>query len=479
MTEAAVLKQVEKLQRDLAAAQEALADQQEFIDRVQKSPKSFAVVVELEPKPVICMGGAMAQVEPVPALKLKKGMRVLVVNSQIMEVSDMAFGGAVQTVASVIDDTFVEIRSDGSPVVLFSNGFALEAGDRVIVEGNVIVTRKLDKQQQSYRVREDTGVCWSDIGGLHDAKQEMIAAVELPHKNPAIFERYNATPAKGILLYGPPGCGKTMLGKAAATALAKLHAGASSSDGFLYIKGPEILDRYVGVAEGAVRDIFERARRFHRETGSPAVVFIDEADAILGRRGSGLSSDMERTIVPAFLTEMDGLEQSGALTILATNRPDTLDPAIVRDGRIDRKIKVTRPDIKASHEIFSMNLKGVPLHEDDDLAKVAAFSAVELFNAKRALYRIATEDGEETLTLAHLVNGALVKGVVDQAKSFALHRDLASDTFGGLRREDITRALSLVEAQNRDLDHRDAILELVGDRRVQAVYRLTGEKRAA
>jgi len=477
--DAEILRQVEALKSALEQAQEALAQQQDFIDRVSESPKSFGVVVELKPKPIVCVGGAMAQVEPANGLKLKIGSRVLVLNMQIVDLIDFDLGGTIQTISSVIDKRFVEIRSDGAPVVIFSGGLKLEAGDRVIVEGNIIAARKLPKQQQAYVVREETNVSWNDIGGLQDAKAAMIEAVELPHRNPAIFSHYGKKPAKGILLYGPPGCGKTMLGKAAATALASLHADKGTSDGFLYVKGPELLDRFVGVAEASIRDLFARARRFKKETGAPAVIFIDEADSLLGRRGSSISSDMERTIVPAFLTEMDGLEETGALTILATNRPDTLDPAIVRDGRIDRKIKIERPDLTSSHSIFAMNLRGVPLADGEDIEDVAAFSAVELFHAKRALYRVETEDGDETLALRHLVNGALVAGVVQQATSFALQRDLKANTMGGLQRDDILRALKAVEDQNRDLDHRDAILELVGDRRVRAVYRTDRQRQAA
>jgi proteasome-associated ATPase len=308
------------------------------------------------------------------------------------------------------------------------------------------------------------------VGGLEEAKQQMREAVELPHTNADIYKHYNKALIKGVLLWGPPGCGKTMLGKATATSLAQTYAKKKVADGFLYVKGPEILDRYVGVAEATIRSIFERARHHRAQHGYPAVIFIDEADAILGRRGSGISSDMERTIVPAFLTEMDGLEASGALVILATNRQDRLDPAVVRDGRIDRKVKVTRPTIESAAEIALLNLKGAPLANGYAHADLAVTAASELFAKKRVIAKLTTQSGAvKELALAHIVNGAMVAGLVDQAKSIALHRDIKARKRGGLQKADIVAAVDAVQRQNLDLGHDDGLIELAGGETITAV----------
>lgn len=226
---------------------------------------------------------------------------------QIIDVAAVQFGGDIGYLRRVVDDTFSEVDYQSSVKVVFNGNFSqsLEKGDRVVLDSTgSVITKNLGKDDERFNFTAETNVTWDDIGGLTKAKEQMIEAVELPHKNKEIFEFYGKRPVKGILLYGPAGCGKTLLGKATATSIARMHRGEKESAGFIYVKGPEILDRYVGVAEATIRQIFQGARK-HKETyGYPAVVFIDEADAILSKRGSGVSSDIERTIVPMFLTEM-------------------------------------------------------------------------------------------------------------------------------------------------------------------------------
>lgn len=391
---------------------------------------------------------------------------------QIVDVAKAQCGGDIAYLRRVIDKTFAEVDYQSAVRVVFVGKFSdkLEKGDRVVLDGSAtVIIRNLGKDDERFSFTAETNVTWNDIGGLAKAKQEMIEAVELPHRNPDIFRFYGKKPVKGILLYGPPGCGKTMLGKATATALARIYNGGSKSAGFIYIKGPEILDRFVGVAEATVRQIFQRARK-HKEThGYPAVVFIDEADAILAKRGSGISSDVERTIVPMFLTEMDGLEDSGALVILATNRSDILDPAVVRDGRIDRKIKIERPTAEGAVEIFRLNLKRVPLNNGYTHEELAKLGSDEVFSPRRVLYQVQMKDGVCDFTLGHIVNGGMVVSIIDQATSIALQRDLAKRRPEGLRKEDLTAAVDLVERQNRDLNHTDELSEFVHDFREDVV----------
>lgn len=385
---------------------------------------------------------------------------------QIVNVASVQFGGNIGFVRRVIDHLFSEVDYESSIRVIFNGKFndELEKGDRVVLDGSgMVIVRNLGKEDERFSLNQTTNVSWDQIGGLAEAKQQMIEAVELPHRNPDIFKFYGKRPVKGVLLFGPPGCGKTMLGKATATSLAKIYNGDGASAGFIYIKGPEILDRYVGVAEATIRQIFARARKHKDEYGYPAVIFIDEADAILGKRGSGISSDVERTIVPMFLTEMDGLEDSGALIILATNRADILDPAIVRDGRIDRKIKITRPDATSVTEIFSMNLKGVPLNNGYTYEALAKLGSDEVFASHRALYQVQTKGGTREFTLGHIVNGGMIASIVDQATSIAMHRDLSKDRPGGLCKDDLIAAVNSVARQNCELNHTDELAEFVHD----------------
>jgi proteasome-associated ATPase len=423
---------------------------------------------------VIAIEGKFLEVLLPEDRKIEPGDTVTLVmqTMQIVDVAAAQFGGDIAYLRRVVDETFSEVDYESAVRVVFNGKFGdLEKGDRVVLDstGSVII-RNLGKEDERFSFTAETNITWDDIGGLAEAKKQMVEAVELPHKNPEIFRFYGKKPVKGILLYGPPGCGKTMLGKATATALASIYNGNGSSAGFIYIKGPEILDRYIGVAEATIRQIFQRARKHKEEHGYPAVVFIDEADAILAKRGSGISSDVERTIVPMFLTEMDGLEDSGALVILATNRSDILDPAVVRDGRIDRKVKIERPTIKSAAEIFKLSLQPVPLHNGYSREELAQLGSSQLFDPSRVLYQVQTRsNGVMNFTLGHIINGGMVVNVIDQATSIALQRDLSKDRPEGLSRDDIVAAVNAVEKQNRDLNHADDLAEFVHDFRDDVV----------
>lgn len=288
------------------------------------------------------------------------------------------------------------------------------------------------------------GVTWDDIGGLETAKADMMEAIELPHKHKELFAHYKKRPLKGILLSGAPGCGKTMLGKAAANALARIHGGESARTGFLYVKAPEVLNQYVGQTEQTIRDMFMDANRHHAEHGYPAIIFIDEADAILATRGSR-NIGIGNTIVPAFLTEMDGLEASTAIVILATNRPDILDPAIVREGRIDRKIHVDRPDQRNAENIVKINLRNFPISPEYEMDDLAAGMAAEIYNAERYI--------KDDRRLCDIVSGALIASCVDLAVSSAIHRDILIGDKGGITPDDVLYAVDRIQQQNRGVNH--------------------------
>lgn len=397
---------------------------------------------------------------------------------QIVAVVDRPrVSGEIAFVRNLIDTDVVEVEYQGSTRVVHNGNGKVETGDRVVLDPTTsIILRNLGKEDTTFSFNLETQVTWESIGGLVEAKDAMIEAIELPFQYPDLYRNYNKKPIKGVLLYGPPGCGKTMLGKATATALARIHQGVGTSSGFLYIKGPEILDRFVGSAETTIRQIFQRSRK-HKEThGYPAVIFIDEADAIFGRRGIGISSDVERTIVPMFLAEMDGMEDSGAFLLLATNRPDVLDSAVTRDGRIDRKIRVGRPDVDGARDIFQLYLSNVPIHNGYTVDELAEKTAEELFiGSTYGLYTVCLKKTEQrrnsmlTFSLRDLCSGAMIAGIVDQATSIALRRDMASGTACGISLDDLVAALHCVYRENFYLSHAEALAEFTHDFREDVV----------
>jgi proteasome-associated ATPase len=442
-----------------------------FVGNTTKS--EVRLIDELLDAVLVAMQDKQMIMEHPPTMDLYPG-RMVLVNPQLMSIVDThdatTLAGDIVVVKSIPDQDStdiggtVEVEISGvTRRVLVSDECAMtiKEGHRVQLDPSAsIIMRCFGAEDAGYQFNEHTNVTWADIAGLVEAKKQMQEAIELPYKSKALYEAYNKKPIKGILLYGPPGCGKTMLAKAAATAMQTLHQGAGAETGFIYIKGPEILDRFVGVAEATIRSIFQQAREHKAAHGYPAVVFIDEAESILGRRGTGISSDMEKTIVPMFLAEMDGLDDSAALFILATNRADILDPAIIRDGRIDRKIKITRPSQVECVDIFQLNLAKVPLANGTKCQSASEWSSRTLF--EKALYNVKRDDGVHSpFTLGHLANGAMVTSIVDQATSCALHRDMASGQVTGVCEYDILHAIDAVYSQNYELDHGEDLRDFV------------------
>jgi proteasome-associated ATPase len=422
---------------------------------------------------VVIYDGKYVEVIRPPDINVRPGdvVRVSMETMQIVDKATIEPHGEVVSVKRVHGDGLIEVDYQASPRVVFPGSYSeFERGDLVILDSTgSVVLYKLDQDEPRFAFTQNTNVSWEEIGGLADAKRIMREVVEGPVVHADLYAFYNKKPVKGVLLYGPPGCGKTMLGKATATALAKLYG--VSNGGFLYVKAPEILSKYIGVAEATIRQIFEHARRFRLEHGYPAVVFIDEADAILGKRGTGISSDIERTIVPTFLTEMDGLDTSGAVVILATNRPDVLDPAIVRDGRIDRKVKIDRPTSESAPEVFGLYLNGMPLSNGYTVQELAEQATASLFDNDRVLYEVVLQGGTTlNFTLGKLCNGAMIAGIVDQATSIAMHRDVVSGREPeGLRPSDLVEAIDQVLAGNHDLNHGGELEEFVYDFRADVV----------
>lgn len=457
---------------DLASARETIRELTAFLEKMGEGPLSYGSVLDQNDQYVtLARGSEVVQLPKPPTPKLKVGDNVLISGAGLIKAVAPVLGiGSEATIQRLVGDAHAEIDEGGrGKLILRTRIKELKPGEKVLLDaGGHMALRVIPADLPPFSLEASTGVTWDDIGGQEQAKAELREAIELPRLHPEIFAAYGHKPIKGVLLSGPAGCGKTMLGKAAASAMA-----AEGPSGFIHVSGPEVLDPYVGVAEATVRSLFQRAKVHKQEHGSSAVIFIDEAEALLGNR-RGRYSMMERTIVPTFLAQMDGVAESGALVILATNHPDSLDPAVVRDGRIDRKVRVSRPDKASATAIFALNLKGVPT-QASSAADLSAMCAEYIWATKQEVLHVETTCGKrETLALPHTISGAMIAGICGRAKSMALRRDLAVGGKGkakGITSEDLIAAIDATRAELQDLDHTDTIRDLVGGREVSKLYR--------
>ncbi len=454
-------------QDELQVAKQKLEQISDHVRRLEKSPAQLGVVQRITDDRIILIGaGNRVEVER-PMGPLGQAIRIgctVKINEklQIVGVLDYDFcTGETFKVRAVFDQNRrVEIETPTGVRVVMLGDVIPQPGDRVIVDmtGSVVVDVLPQRADEKFALLTESGVTWDDIGGLEDAKREMREAIENPHKFREHYARYGKKTLKGILLHGAPGCGKSMLCKAAATTIAQVH-GAKHPGAFLYVKGPELLDKFVGATEAAIRQLFDSARAHKKQHGYPAIIFIDEADSLLARRRSGgqIHSSVDMTIVPQFLSEMDGLDESGAMVILATNRADVLDPAVVRDGRIDRKIHVPRPDRLATAQIFEKVLRNKPTH--DCLPVLVEFATDRLFSNSHALMEVTTTsekiEAKHNFTLEHIVSGAMVASIVDRATSKAIARESKTQELLGITRDDVSESIRNTLEENRALDHSD------------------------
>lgn len=315
---------------------------------------------------------------------------------------------------------------------------------------------KLRTKVEKYLLQADHTVGWDEVIGNDTARTALLEAIEYPVKHAELYQHYGMKLSKGCMLFGPPGCGKTMFGKAAASALSKLHGKAVE---LLLINGPSIQTPFVGQTEAIIRDIFAYARAYKKKHGHQLVIFIDEADAILPSRDG--RPDWNASNVATFLTEMDGMEDSGAFVMLATNRPNVLDAALLRDGRCDRKIKVERPSHMAAVTILERAVAGMPSVES--FPELAAKTVEYMTRPDHALEVLVHPETliEYRFTLAHILNGAMVVGLANRAKGIAFRRDLATGTRSGVCAADMMQAVDEVFEENKGLNHTYALGEWV------------------
>lgn len=449
----------------LTAAVGVIRELEQLVAELQRPPYTTATVLALLKggTEVLLPGGRIVPAPESKKLKGKLQPGVIVGFNQAEGVAevydDIAMPGIEVEIKRVFANGTMEIEGGGSGRARVYQGRVegkVKAGDTVLLDASGSVALELiPKDTTNFTADTNTGVTWDDIGGQEEAKASLREAVEGPLTHAKLFEAYKKRPIKGMLLSGPPGTGKTLLAKATANAIRSVFGATAAKDGFIYVKGPEVLNMWVGNTESQIRSLFKRAREHKAEHGYPAVLFIDEADAILGKRGTHVGSVLSSTIVPTFLAEMDGMNDSGAFVLLATNRPDVLDPAVVRDGRIDRKVIVARPSKTDSVHILKIYFKKTKAC--DEVEKLAATAADLLFDESNMLYRVGLKSGGvKPFTMANLVSGAMLAGVVDESASMAIKRDIkAGGNASGIVCDDVTLAVRRLVNANRHLNHDD------------------------
>jgi proteasome-associated ATPase len=478
---AKALSQNEKLVSTLKAERDKIEALKEEVEKLTKPPASFGVFLgENEDGSMdVFTAGRKMRVNADPEIdrsRFHRGAEVILNEAlNIVEVLDQDRIGEVVTVKELLGEDRVVVlgRGDEEAVAVVSQslrGEQFRPGDPLLYDprsGHVL--ERLPKEQVEELILEEIpDVTYQDIGGLGNQIEDIKDAVELPFLYAELFREHQLRPPKGVLLYGPPGCGKTLIAKAVANSLAQQVAEKTGRTGihsyFLNVKGPELLNKYVGETERQIRLIFQRAKE-KSEEGFPVIVFFDEMDSIFRMRGSGISSDVENTIVPQLLSEIDGVESlKNVIVIGASNREDLIDPAILRPGRLDVKIKIERPDRDAAADIMSKYLTGdIPIHEDEVKASGGDPEAAVRRMTERTIERMyATSDenrflevtyqngDKEILYFKDFNSGAMIENIVSRAKKTAIKRFLQHGD-KGIKAEDLLSAIRAEFKEHEDL----------------------------
>lgn len=478
---AAVTAQNERLAQTLREARDQIMTLKEEVDRLAQPPAGFGTFLSRNDDDSIDVftGGRKLRVNVSPSVDLdtlQRGQEVML-NEALNVVAALEF----EQVGEVV--MLKEFLADGDRVLVIANAdeervvrlaeplrdVTLRAGDSLLLDGRSgYVYERVPKSEVEELVLEEVpDIAYESIGGLRGQIEAIRDAVELPYLHPELFLEHELKPPKGVLLYGPPGCGKTLIAKAVANSLAKKVAERTGQEGrsfFLNIKGPELLNKYVGETERHIRLVFQRAREKANQ-GTPVIVFFDEMDSLFRTRGSGVSSDVENTIVPQLLSEIDGVEGlENVLVIGASNREDMIDPAILRPGRLDVKIKIERPDAESARDIFSKYLTpSLPLHPDD-LAEFgndkqscvagmiqATVERMYTESEENRFLEVTYANGDkEVLYFKDFNSGAMIQNIVDRAKKMAI-KDLLDHGQKGLRVTHLLQACVDEFKENEDL----------------------------
>ncbi len=460
-----VTAQNERLAATLREARDQIVALKEEVDRLAQPPSGFGIFLNAceDDTADVFTGGRKMRVNVSPNVELaelRPGQEV-VLNEALNVVVAQGYEkvGEVVMLKELLADAeraLVISQADEERVVRLAEPLLREtirAGDSLLLEPRSgYVYERIPKAEVEELILEEVpDISYKDIGGLSGQIEQIRDAIELPYLHADLFKEHRLKPPKGVLLYGPPGCGKTLIAKAVANSLAKQVAAKTADEGakvgrsfFLNIKGPELLNKYVGETERHIRLVFQRAREKASE-GMPVIVFFDEMDSIFRTRGSGVSSDVENTIVPQLLSEIDGVEGlENVIVIGASNREDMIDPAILRPGRLDVKIKIERPDAEAARDIFSKYvLKELPLHPDDVAEHGGSAQATVEAMIQRTVERMYTESEEnrflevtyangdkEVLYFKDFNSGAMIENIVARAKKMAIKEFLETGQKG-------------------------------------------------
>jgi proteasome-associated ATPase len=474
--------QNERLVATLKEAREQIIALKEEVDRLAQPPSGYGIFLKAHDDDTadVFHGGRKIRVTVSPTIdltELRKGQEVML-NEALNVVRALEFErqGDVVLLKEILeggDRALVIGHTDEERVVMLADPLMdgpLRAGDSLLVEprSGWAYERVPKSEVEELVLEEVPDVDYSQIGGLVAQIESIRDAVELPFLHAELFKEHELRPPKGVLLYGPPGCGKTLIAKAVANSLAKKVAEVTGKgEGrsyFLNIKGPELLNKYVGETERQIRLIFQRAREKAQE-GTPVIVFFDEMDSIFRVRGSGVSSDVENTIVPQLLSEIDGVESlKNVVVIGASNREDMIDPAILRPGRLDVKIKIERPDAESAKDIFSKYITpSLPIHEDDlrehggsrESACAAMIQAtVERMysddDSNRFLEVTYANGDKEVLYFKDFNSGAMIENIVSRAKKMAI-KDFLDVGAKGIRLQHLMGAIVDEFKENEDL----------------------------
>jgi proteasome-associated ATPase len=473
--------QNERLTQTLREARDQIVTLKEEVDRLAQPPAGFGTFLQRNDDETVDIftGGRKLRVNVSPNVDtdaLRRGQEIML-NEALNIVAALEYEqiGEVVMLKEVLADgerALVIANADEERVVRIAEplrGTRMRAGDSLLLDGRAgYVYERIPKSEVEELILEEVpDIDYQNIGGLMNQIEQIRDAIELPYLYPDMFLEHQLKPPKGVLLYGPPGCGKTLIAKAVANSLAKKVADKTGAEGksyFLNIKGPELLNKYVGETERHIRLVFQRAREKASE-GTPVIVFFDEMDSLFRTRGSGVSSDVENTIVPQLLSEIDGVEGlENVIVIGASNREDMIDPAILRPGRLDVKIKIERPDAESARDIFSKYLtSSLPLHEADVTEFGGNRDACVQGMIQRAVERMyaETEDNrflevtyangdKEILYFKDFNSGAMIQNICDRAKKMAI-KDLIDSKQKGIRVHHLMQACVDEFKENEDL----------------------------